>query len=561
MAFLRIVNGPNAGRTYQLTEAVTMVGRDPLCRVVLPSRTISREHARVLQQNNRFYLEDLQSVNGTFVNGQRIEHRHDLQESDCIQIYDTIIRFHVHEPTDEDATVETEPAPNAATQELHRGELHLLDFDATQDALDVNPGVKLRAILEITRNLGSSLDADVVLPRILESLFRIFPQADHGYVLQPERFGGDLVPRAIKQRGDESDTISPISGTIAARVMSEGKAFLSDDPSHDQRLEEQMSESIFDEKMRSVMCAPLMGPSHKPLGVIHLDTDDAKHPFQQQDLDVLMNVASLAGQALEYARVHEELLELDRKRRELSMANNVQRHFLPDQRPQITGYTFFDDYRPADSVAGDYFDYIDLPDGRLALALGDVSGKGVSAALMMARLGAEVRYCLLATSSPAEATTRLNRQISRQLTEGRFVTFILFVLDPWDHLLTVVNAGHTPPLIREGSSGEVHELDREKSGLPLGVDSEDAYQQVQIKMEPGDLLLAYTDGINEAVNPAGQVYGFDRIKEIVAKRGTNPGHVSRALIADVRTFMAGQLQSDDICLLCFGRNPDKKPEQ
>src|SRR5690606_25047659 len=118
-----------------------------------------------------------------------------------------------------------------------------------------------------------------------------------------------------------------------------------------------MNHSIFEHQVRSVMCAPLMGPSHTPLGVVHVETSDARHVFTQQDLDVLVSVALLAGQAVEYAQIHHSLLDLDRQKRDLAMAKEVQQHFLPARRPEVPHYHFYDFYRPAEQVAGDYFDY------------------------------------------------------------------------------------------------------------------------------------------------------------------------------------------------------------
>src|SRR5690606_6680614 len=138
---------------------------------------------------------------------------------------------------------------------------------------------------------------------------------------------------------------------------------------------------------------------------------DARHVFTQQDLDVLVSVALLAGQAVEYAQIHHSLLDLDRQKRDLAMAKEVQQHFLPARRPEVPHYHFYDFYRPAEQVAGDYFDYIERPDGRLAMVLGDVAGKGVTAALLMARLCSDVRYALLTSPAPAEALRRLNEEI------------------------------------------------------------------------------------------------------------------------------------------------------
>lgn len=575
MASLQIVSGLNAGQVYPLAEREVIVGRDVTCSIVLPYRTVSRAHARIMRMPDGYYIEDLQSVNGTAVNGKRIERRTRLVHRDRVRIHDIVLAFVDEEETD-DSTVVTSPSPQTsesaasspvATATIERPatvkkrtdklltERIVTSIDARSGAdtrLEINAHVKLRAVLEITQNLGSTLDTDAVLPRILESLFRIFPQTDRGYILQIDHTTGELMPKAIKHRSGEADTISPISGTVAVRVMSERAAFLSGDAINDERLEE-MNHSIFEQQVRSVMCAPLMGTSHTPVGVIHVETSDARHVFSQQDLDVLVSVAFLAGQAVDYAKMHDLLLELDRKKRDLAMAQEVQLHFLPGRKPEVEGYKFFDYYRPADQVAGDYYDYIELPEGKLALVVGDVAGKGVSAALLMARLCSDVRYALLTAPSPAEALRRLNEQLCTQRGEGAFVTMVICILDPVNHTVTVVSAGHGPPLVRIAASRSVESVDPECAGLPLGVFREAQYEQAVVTMAPGDVVVCFTDGVNEAMNNADQVYGFDAVREVIARAPTDCQHVGQALVADVRAFSEGRLQSDDICMLCFSR--------
>ena len=300
--------------------------------------------------------------------------------------------------------------------------------------------MKLRAVLEITRNLGQSLAVDVFLKSILDTLFQIFPQAARGYILLAEP-DGRLKPRAVKlDRGDgnESLTLGPISQSVAQRVMTEGKAILSTDakPGDADR-----DASVLEDPVSSMISAPLMGPSQKPLGLIHIDTSDPIRQFSAEDLDVLASAAAVAGHAVEHARLHETAMKLDRREREMAMAHHVQLHFLPQQPPDLPGYRFFSFYRAAEDVGGDYFGYIPMADGRLAIALADVSGKGVSAALLMARLCAEVRYCLAVTQTPVEAIARLNREFSGPALGDMFITFLMGVLDPRDNTLTLVNAG------------------------------------------------------------------------------------------------------------------------
>ncbi len=230
----------------------------------------------------------------------------------------------------------------------------------------------------------------------------------------------------------------------------------------------------------------------------------------------------------------------------------MQRGLLPAAPPQVAGYYFFDFYEPANQVGGDYYDYIELPDDRLAVVLGDVSGKGVSAALLMAKLSGEVRYCLASEADPAAAMNRINDSFSRSGWQDRFVTFVLAVLDSNRHEITLVNAGHMPPLLRHGE-GHVEEIGGEQAGLPLGVDDEYEYESFTRPLAPGDFLTLFTDGISEAMNGADELYGLPRLERQLATKSVPVAELGRLILDDVKRFVGGRPQSDDMCLACFGR--------
>lgn len=556
MANIQFLNGSKAGEHFPLVEDQTVIGRYPFCDIVLDDHTVSREHVRIVRGDDGFYVEDLNSLNGTFLNGEKIRSRSRLHDKDRIQIYEISATFFEAEPDADQASAE--PAAEAASEVVATGvaEPHIVNsVSATSDSrVGVNTEQKLQAILDITRSLGSSLAADEVLQQVLNGLFQIFPQAKQAYIQLPEREGSDLITCAIKNRGEESEglTLAPLNRALAGRVFENGNAVLStDDESHFAR-----SNSVLESDVRSMMCAPLMGPGQKILGIIHIDTDDPARPFSQHDLDVLASVATIAGQVVQFARIHETSLRLDRRDRELATAREVQRHFLPSRRPDVAGYEFYDYYVPADEIGGDYFGYIPLPDGKLAIAMGDVAGKGVSAALLMARLCSEVPYRLVMASSPIETVARLNDELFGPDFECPFVTFGLCLLDPHEHTLSFVNAGHLPPLWRHASSRQVDELGTLQDGLPLGVDKNATYSCEKVILEPGDQVVLYTDGISDTVNPRGTMYGIQRVRDVVATGPLRPGELGRTIVEGVKRFQEEAPQTDDICLLCFARLPE-----
>ena len=320
---LSILRGLKAGRVYEIVGDAVSIGRNSQCDLVLPDEVVSRNHARLRVHPDGIYLEDLQSRNGTFINGKRINKPTKLDDGDYIQVYELLLSFHaegassglnsplIQEELSDWSAEDSGGHLNHTVQKPRRrgrSSAIIMTMDASwtgPERVEVNAETKLQAVLEITRNLGSTLDLDHVLSRILDSVFRFFPQADHGYILKAEANGG-LRPAVIKhrERGGAPTTIRPIARTVAKQVLSEAKAILSSDVIYDQQSAE-MPTSVLETEHRSMMCAPLMGPSQTPLGIIYVDTEDARHSFSADDLDVLVCIAILAGQAMEQASASE----------------------------------------------------------------------------------------------------------------------------------------------------------------------------------------------------------------------------------------------------------------
>ncbi|HEX4149895.1 MAG TPA: SpoIIE family protein phosphatase, partial [Pirellulales bacterium] len=298
--------------------------------------------------------------------------------------------------------------------------------------------------------------------------------------------------------------------------------------------------------------APLVDGEGRALGVIQIDTLDQRARFQQDDLDVLASVAWQAAIAVENAQLHESALRQQSLERDLDLAHKVQQGILPSAPPQVAGYEFFDYYDAASQVGGDYFDYVALPGQRLAVVLADVSGKGMPAALIVARLSSEARYSLASEPTPSAALNRLNQSFSRSGWEDRFVTLVLAVIDLEKHRVTLANAGHMAPLLRR-ADGSIKPLGRDETGLPLGVDFETTYRQLQIELHPGDHIMMFTDGISEAMNGRQELYGNKRLEAQLKRDLPNASAQGSGVLEDLRLFVGNHQQTDDMCLLCFGR--------
>jgi serine phosphatase RsbU (regulator of sigma subunit) len=193
-----------------------------------------------------------------------------------------------------------------------------------------------------------------------------------------------------------------------------------------------------------------------------------------------------------------------------------------------------------------------LPGNRLAVLVADVSGKGISAALLMAKVSAEARYLLASEASPAQAVNRLSAGFEGHGWDDRFVTFILAVIHCDEHEVVLVNAGHMPPFLRH-TDGRVETVGAGAAGVPVGVDPSWKYEESRVKLLPGESLTAFTDGFSEAVNASGQMYGLEELERQVGERADNVQQLGQHILNKVKSFVGGYRQSDDMCLLCLGR--------
>ena len=292
-------------------------------------------------------------------------------------------------------------------------------------ASGVRPEEKLRAIMEVVTELTGVLDLGSVLEKVLGSLFRLFPQADRGFVLSQADDGQGVRTAAVKLRHPGS-TQPTVSRTVFEYVTGAGRAILCEDAAEDGRF--RASRSVRESLARTLMCVPLWGHDRRAVGVLQIDTREGRPRFGPDDLDFLVAVAGAVGMAVENARLHELAVRLGRAEQEARDARAVQRALLPDRPPGMPGYEFWHHYEPARSVGGDYFDYRPLPGPGAssqpspacwAIALGDVEGKGMPAALLMARLSSEVRLLLQTEPDPFRVVGILNRNLLRRAGRPR----------------------------------------------------------------------------------------------------------------------------------------------
>lgn len=550
-------------KEYLLGPETMIIGRHPNCEIVLDYGAISREHARITSADDNYYIEDLKSRNGTFLNSNLIDRITPIFDGDLIRICDIELLFVNHDSVGTDphrekqrlqtaestrnVLVDDNPDSSASIQVKSS-----IPLDPKRPAINAaNAEAKLRALIEIGRNLGASTAE--VLPQLLTNLLKIFQQADCAYILLVDQKTNRLELRSFKHRGPQSNESFRISRTVLEKVAHTKAAILSDDVANDARFDP--SESIVNFHIYSIMAAPILNvEKNEVLGVIQVDSRSGSHKFTYDDLDLLVSVAYQVAVAYENSLLHEVLINEKVIEREMNVAHKVQRGFLPHSAPAVEQYEFYDFYQPARYLGGDYYDYIPLPDGRLAVALGDVSGKGVSAALLMANLSAEVRYGLLIEPTFGDAMQRINRAYCEPRWDDRFVTFILAILDPAKHTVRFHNAGHIQPILcTPGEKARILDED-DYTRLPLGILRETEYPQFEIKLEPGQKFVLLSDGLTDAMNSKEESFSLTSVIQTLSDNSDRSTfEIGRNLMSTIKSFSGKASQTDDQCLVICGR--------
>jgi len=557
--FLLVQSGSHSGEKFRLEADRVIIGRHPACDLVLDASAVSRQHVAVTLREDGYWVEDLRSRNGTSLNGRRLETAAPLSDGDELQICDQRVIFAYSATPSAERMLLGGDTSEEFLDSTPGDSVIMSQLDIGGHAKGENPEAQLKAMREIDDAIGGALSLDEVLPRLLDVLLGIFPKADRGFVLLSDAKSGRLVLRAKKLRIPQPEGPLRLSLSLIDKVVSAKQAILSADAAKDTRFG--ASDSIVDSRIVSMMCVPILGGEDDAvIGILEIDSHDFRKAFTEKDLELLAGIAGRAAQAVEQARGHDERVAQEQLKRDLELAHRVQQGLLPSRPPPIPGYELFDFYEPAREIGGDFFGYIPLTGGRMAIALADVSGKGVSAALVMAALSADVRYSLASEADPAKAVCRINESFCRSGWEDRFATLIVAVLDPASHRVTFVNAGHMPAVVREcdpedpqGRPGRLRPVGIEEAGLPLGVDPGWAYEAFEVSVEPGMLLAMFTDGISEAMDQDQRPYGMVRVWEVLREPTGSVEQAGRRLLADVERHAAGQLRSDDMCLVCFGR--------
>jgi serine phosphatase RsbU (regulator of sigma subunit) len=535
---------------FSLARLRTTIGRSARSDVCIPDAFASRLHAEVRKEGDGYWLQDLGSANGTRYNGSLVTMPIPLVSGGEIQIGETRIVFEDEQMNRlgsstliADSTEALDPSKTISLTQRKNPTTEILDgqFSSRTELLAL--------ISKVGVALLSSSGLDETLDQVASLVFEAVPAESCVIMLRDEKADGGMKIVVAREKGKvEPIQEVRISRTVMDEVLKNGKSVLTADAQHDPRYASQTMALL---GVRSVLAVPLSVDERNVFGIIYADSPTYETTFTEEHLNILTTLASVAAIRVENARLLEERFQRERMERELELATEIQQRFQPSEAPRMDGYEFQGISFSCYEIGGDYYDFIRRHDGKMLIALGDVSGKGTAAALLMSSLHAAIHGQVAARSSLDEVVRSVNQYLADNTPANRFVTLFVAELDPSTGDLKYINAGHNPPLIGR-MSGHIEQLS--SGGFPLGILPSAEFEVGETQLQPGESLVIYSDGVSEANNIKEEEFGMERLMDVVKRNLPSSAaglrdKVESALSAFTQTAPA----NDDITLVIVKR--------
>jgi sigma-B regulation protein RsbU (phosphoserine phosphatase) len=545
MAEITVKSAEGGKERFPLVRDRVTIGRSRESDIFLPDQWLSRHHAEIRRDGGVFLVVDLGSKNGTLLNGDQVASTQRLRHGDVITLGEHILTF------SDDTAGEDEAAPEG-TRIFSAKELSDIRTRPSLDPEELARQSRVLGVLqEAMRKLVEHRPLAELFGQVLDLLFEAVP-AERGAILLLEGEPPLPVIKASRARQGQSPP-TKVSRSIARKVVDDQKSLLMPNLMEDAAFSTQ--DSILSTGIRSAVCAPLLftsttGGQDSVIGLVYLDSLMRSRPFTEDDLRVVTALANLAAAKIENVRLLEESLEKRRMEDDMRVAAEIQRGLLPNKDPVVAGYGIVGSNTPSRSVGGDYYDFA-VHEGRLLFALGDVSGKGTGAALLMTVLRAAVRGHW-ADGSVEEAVGRINSTVCQNVTAGKYITFFVGRLDPATGRIRYVNAGHNPPvLVRPNAPPETLTC----GGMVLGMFDPIPYQEGEAVIGRGEALLVFSDGVTETWSPEDEEFAEDRLLEVASRNVVRDARgLHDAILAAVDAFANGRKPADDRTLIVIKRD-------
>ncbi len=534
---LAVVEPSGRRQLIKVSKTPFKIGRLAECDLSLRDSRISRNHAQIVVENDQYYVEDCNSRHGTFVNGKKVN-RQQLKPEDRI-----------------DFGIE-DSYQLVFTYETGQSERLLAQLEAVPSTHATGNLAKLRAVLEVARALEGSMSLEDVLGAVVDAAL-VVTGAERGFLLLTQE-GGPLEMKVARDRNgrplDESDLRVPRGVIQRALHQRRDLLSMSFDPS-----QLDAEKSIVDLELRSVVCVPLVririGQQHETsaltttndtLGVLYMDSRVGAADLSAGNRELLQSLAMETSTVLENARLMSEERIKRRMEQELSIAREIQRTLLPAKLPETGWFCAAGSSQACFQVGGDYYDVMELSDKLWGTVVADVSGKGVSAAIVTSLLQGAFFATAGGDSQLADIMVRVNRYVCERSQMRNYATVFYCTMDEQGRTRWI-NAGHCPPLVVR-ANGKLELLPA--SGCPVGLFPNAPFGQEETRLDRGDKLVIYTDGVTEAENGAGEQFGEDRLMELLKQHtASHAPQIHDAINDAVAAFTAGAPQSDDVTLV------------
>ena len=523
---------------YELKPGTQTLGRSSACDIVLSDPAVSKQHAEIILDNGRITVRDLGSRNGTFVNEVPVSDPVPVKSGDNVRMGHLALRVKDQEHSTISRLVpEKSAAPAMSTS-----------IDEARTLMGVSRSdVLIGAVHEAGQMLSKRYSPDELYDTLLDLLSRFF-RSDRILLLAGELKDGD--PEVLASRATGSDPDAPIkmSRKMLSEVLESRRSFLTKDASADERFN--MQQSIISAGIHSALAAPLFD-NDNILGVVYMDSRNPLVTYASDDLQLVTLLANMMAVKITNSRLEQAEEERARIVHELELATKIQKNLLPSSLPAVPGYEIFGFQAPCHEVGGDLYD-MRLGQGSLVwLALGDVTGKGIGAAMLMASAMAGLQILEEDIVEPLLLVNRLHGHVRRHVEVGQFITLFTGTLEPSTGEIHYVNAGQNPPMVLR-PDGTYRELD--STGVPVALLDEWEWDDRKTRLEPGETLLIFSDGVTETIDTTGTQYDEGRFDEFLKDKGTlSPEDLGHQLLEDIRTFRGAAPIADDLTLLIIRR--------
>ena len=536
MAHLKTIGGNFHGRCYEITGSLT-IGRGINADIQLLQPGISRSHSRIVKEDDKYYAIDLDSKNGTRLNGKLIQ-KALLQSGDLLEVGK--IKYNFIDP----ASLQVSSAKGSGVLNLLSGSddheqvggtSAFFKFDQLEKITKHDLIQKLNVIISIAQDISSSLNIDTLLVKLTDRIMGVFATTDScTIILRDDK--GNYLPLHRRYANDQK---IPFHDILISQAILQKEGSIRN-----------ISVKIGAESHKqSLMISPIIYRDEL-LGLIQLQSKLDTDFYIEEDLAMMLAISVQVSAGIATARMHNEILQQQSFQQDLEIAQRVQLNFLPNKEPIVKGFQFSSCYFPALQVGGDFYNFV-YKKNEIFIAIGDVSGKGIPAALVMAKLTSEIKFFATLNANPGAAFNEVNRIFEKECSNDFFATALLLKIDTLSGIVTMANAGHHPPLVKR-ENGKLEEI--EGGNTPLGTVSDVEYEDITFRLNKGDTLILYTDGITESSDRHKTEFGLSGLLESLKKNQASPRDLLQELLKNIKDHCKGAKQKDDMTVICVSRD-------